>query len=1529
MKLEEKTKSSLTSTNTKSDTIKANNANVEASKSKKVLSKKNSLDDDEKLKKEADNQQTEISEENQTTTDSKDTAISNGIKVAAADTTTLDTATGAGNSSSTGVTGQSSGISNYAFAGLLGLGAIGIAAASSSGGGGGGHATPSGPATDTTSPTLVTTSRNNPAQTITLTFSENLDPAHLPPSSAFGISLNNNPIFDAIPMGSSIAIGAANQLVITFPIGTFTAGDTIAIRYTDPSAANDSNALQDATGNDTENFTTTSFSVIDGYIRNAKIYIDSNNNGIAENSEYTGVVTDDNGNFFLPEKRPAGGIIAIGGVNIDTGVANTIEFKAPAESSVVTPLTTIIQAYMAANKVDSANAEKAIKAALGISDNIDLLNYDPLAEPSNNADALAVQKIAASIATIITLAAGTDNAKENTVFNNLATAIKDANSGASIIDFTDTDTLDKILSNTDISSQAVSDATTAINNANTFEDISDAQSDALDNISPGKPILLGLADSTDTGIKGDAITNISSSIVRVSFDTTATDGTAAVKDDNITIYNSNIPVGTANLTASDILNGYADIPTQLTAGNNSLTAQITDGALHKSTYSTTINIVLDTTPPNAPSINLVADTSDGATGHDADNITNNANLIFSAAAADVTRTYAINNGAAGSSYIAPTTDGTYTVLVTDTDTAGNSASSSLTFTLKTSITTPTITLTTDSTDGATGHDADNITNNANLIFSAAAADVTRTYTVNAGTASSSYIAPTIDGTYTVTVADADVAGNVSSSSITFTLDKSVDTPVWTNATGGVLGSDGVVNTNDSTPAIGGTAEAGVTINVYNALGSASLAEGALLGTVVAGADGKWSLQLPQLPDGDYRARAEAVDAAGNVSALAVGPLLRVDATNNPADSAQPYLVNASFTESDNATITLTFNEPIQIANITPPYMWSGINITEATVTNNTVTLTTNETFTATDTLELNHFDLSQIGIKNLAGNYALYRDTIICGSSDNELAVPYYNSYEIFTGNGADVIKVGERDDVVTLTETIKSSDRVIVNGDDEASTWALMDNVIGFDVSGTVTNDKLDLPTSAIANNTSGFINGTDAGSIKSHSISNGILTFGATDTGTAIVINESNITDVINYLTSNITIPGLAAGIEIDTDANGSVDSLIVYQQQGGDIEDVAIMLSGITGATLGNTAGNNVVEITDSQGPIANYPVISNNTITFSFNEVISSYDLTGLSFKHGNGQTITPVTVTGSSNSGNEITLTTDTTFGANDYLLTTASKGTSIQFTDNNGNTAGSNSPYSYAEAIGGIGNTIIDLSALGYYDNSTIADIAGGDDTLISGKTTFIELDGGIGNDFLDARLSANADLFGGDGNDILYGGQFSNEYTGGKDADRMIGSSDPQSEDYFLFKQGDSTSVSFTDQGNTGLGNGDTFVFNGGADIILAGLDPLADGAFYGDSISLYSNSYNYNDIDLSKMASIPLDGLVTDQGYFFQQGSYAEASGIFTVNDTGADALIVYDGDSSNGVSQTALVLANTNSAYLATDTWGSIYLDTPPMG
>src|SRR5207237_1175899 len=103
-------------------------------------------------------------------------------------------------------------------------------------------------------------------------------------------------------------------------------------------------------------------------------------------------------------------------------------------------------------------------------------------------------------------------------------------------------------------------------------------------------------------------------------------------------------------------------------------------------------------------------------------------ISVSAAAADVSRSYSVDGGPAAATYTAPTTEGSHTVVVTDLDTAGNTASASLTFTLDTTIATPTIALATDSGSS----NSDNLTNDAALTVSAAAADVSRSYSVDGG-----------------------------------------------------------------------------------------------------------------------------------------------------------------------------------------------------------------------------------------------------------------------------------------------------------------------------------------------------------------------------------------------------------------------------------------------------------------------------------------------------------------------------------------------------------------------------------------------------------------------------------------------------------------------------------------------------------------------------------------------------------------------------------------------------------------------------
>jgi N-formylglutamate amidohydrolase len=170
----------------------------------------------------------------------------------------------------------------------------------------------------------------------------------------------------------------------------------------------------------------------------------------------------------------------------------------------------------------------------------------------------------------------------------------------------------------------------------------------------------------------------------------------------------------------------------------------------------------------APTVTLTTDSGLSAT----DKITNNAAVTVSTASSGVTRTYAVDGGAASSSYSAPSTSGTHTVVVTDVDAAGNTVSSNLAFTLVPGLNAPSIVLTLDSGANTT----DRITNNAAVTVSAPVNGVTRTYAVDGGAATSSYVAPAADGSHTVVVTDTDTAGNTVSSNLAFTLKTAIAPP---------------------------------------------------------------------------------------------------------------------------------------------------------------------------------------------------------------------------------------------------------------------------------------------------------------------------------------------------------------------------------------------------------------------------------------------------------------------------------------------------------------------------------------------------------------------------------------------------------------------------------------------------------------------------------------------------------------------------------------------------------------------------------
>ncbi|HBR3817686.1 TPA: BapA prefix-like domain-containing protein, partial [Klebsiella pneumoniae] len=85
-------------------------------------------------------------------------------------------------------------------------------------------------------------------------------------------------------------------------------------------------------------------------------------------------------------------------------------------------------------------------------------------------------------------------------------------------------------------------------------------------------------------------------------------------------------------------------------------------------------------------------------------------------------------------------------------------------------------------------------------------------------------------------------------------------------------------TNDATPTISGTAQAGTTVTIYDGT--------TVLGKVVVGADGKWSFTLPKLSDGEHSLSTTVSDTKGHTSGHSPDFVLTVDTTVAPVSDLQ-------------------------------------------------------------------------------------------------------------------------------------------------------------------------------------------------------------------------------------------------------------------------------------------------------------------------------------------------------------------------------------------------------------------------------------------------------------------------------------------------------------------------------------------------------------------------------------------------------------------------------------------------------------------
>lgn len=377
---------------------------------------------------------------------------------------------------------------------------------------------PLGGVPDTTSPTYVSTSTSIASQTVTLTYSEALATTGQPLAGSFLVQTRptaGDPWTDATITGVNVS---GSTVTITLQGTPLAAGRLLQVSYTDPSAGNDANAIQDLAGNDASSVVIATGIVADGYVSGAQIYIDTNGNGVADASELlTGVVTDANGLFFLPDSAN-GPILAVGGTNIDTGVANTVVLKAPAGATMVTPLTTLVQTYVEQNGGTVANANSAVLSGLGLTlpAGQTLTTYDPLAVLASNASdptALAVQKVAAQVASIAQAAsaapaAGTSAAAvSSNVISNIVNQIVSANAGSTTVSLGNATTVSDVLASagTTVNATTVANTTANIAAASNLNGIVTEQARLLDTVAPAAP---GFGLALDSGVSAaDGITN--------------------------------------------------------------------------------------------------------------------------------------------------------------------------------------------------------------------------------------------------------------------------------------------------------------------------------------------------------------------------------------------------------------------------------------------------------------------------------------------------------------------------------------------------------------------------------------------------------------------------------------------------------------------------------------------------------------------------------------------------------------------------------------------------------------------------------------------------------------------------------------------------------------------------------------------------------------------------------------------------------------------------------------------------------------
>ncbi|MBV5095308.1 BapA/Bap/LapF family large adhesin [Tenebrionicola larvae] len=377
-------------------------------------------------------------------------------------------------------------------------------------------------------------------------------------------------------------------------------------------------------------------------------------------------------------------------------------------------------------------------------------------------------------------------------------------------------------------------------------------------------------------------------------------------------------------------------------GEHNLTTTVTDAAGNTSERSPVFTLTVDTVAPGASAIAASDNTSPQTGPLTSGSSTNDATptLNGKAEAGSVVTIYDGNTllgsvvaGSDGKWTFTPSTalsEGEHSLSTTVTDAAGNVSERSDFFAVKVDTSAPDASapVATDNTAPQTGALPNGAATNdttPTLNGSAEAGSKVIIYDGNAilgsvvagsdGTWRFTPSSPLSQGSHSLTITVTDAAGNVSerSPALAITVDtQAPGVPTLQTLADNVGTIQGNLSrgdtTDDTTPTLSGSAEAGSKVMIYD--GST------LLGSVTAGSDGKWTFTPPALGQGSHNFTITATDAAGNVSARSPAFLITID-TDAPANAQAP-------TATDNVMpVTGAINNGDTTNDTTPTFAGTG------------------------------------------------------------------------------------------------------------------------------------------------------------------------------------------------------------------------------------------------------------------------------------------------------------------------------------------------------------------------------------------------------------------------------------------------------------------------------------------------------------------------------------------------------------------------------------------------------------------------------